>query len=215
MRRLAIISSWLLLWAAQPACALTSKADALSPRYFNPQLASRMSSAAAAQPFELRLGQVSSASHLDERISYRISAAEVGFYDDRRWTEIPEAFLRRALERELFEERRLTRVVSGLAPVLDVELTSFEEVRANPAKARISLTFSLRDERRSLVERSLELEQPVGEQDRSDAAQVLAQALAVTLARAVQMVGDEVVARLSQAAKADPSAATGAVESAR
>jgi cholesterol transport system auxiliary component len=215
MRRLALVGSCLLLWAAQPACALTSKADAVSPRYFNPQLAPRTKSTAAAQPFELRLGQVSSASHLDERISFRISAAEVGFYDDRRWTEIPEAFVRRALERELFEQRRLTRVVSGVAPVLDVELTSFEEVRGNPAKARISLTFSLRDERRSLVERSLELEQPVREQDGSDAAQVLAQALAVTLARAMETVGDEVVSRLSQAAKAAPSAAAEALENAQ
>lgn len=196
MRRLPSFALLLLL-GQQPGCALTSKAEALSPRYFNPQLAAAERSQAAAQPFELRLGQVSSASHLDERISYRISAAEVGFYEDRRWTEIPEAFLRRALERELFEERRLSRVVSGVAPVLDVELTSLEEVRGNPSKARVTLTFSLRDERRSLLERSVELEQPVSEQAGADPAQRLAQALAVTLARAVQTVGDEVVGRLT------------------
>lgn len=190
----------LILLAAQPGCALTSKAEALSPRYFNPQLVAGPHSRAATQPFELRLGQVSSASHLDERISYRISAAEVGFYEDRRWTEIPEAFLRRALERELFEERRLSRVVSGIAPILDVELTSLEEVRGKPTRARVTLTVSLRDERRSLLERSVELEEPVSEQAGADPAQRLAQALAVTLARAVQTVGAEVVARLSETA---------------
>jgi cholesterol transport system auxiliary component len=199
MRQLASFVVGLLLLGQQPACALTSKAEALSPRYFNPQLAAAAErSQAAAQPFELRLGQVSSASHLDERISYRISAAEVGFYEDRRWTEIPEAFLRRALERELFEERRLSRVVSGVAPVLDVELTALEEVRGNPSKARVTLTFSLRDERRSLLERSVELEQPVSEQAGADPAQRLAQALTMTLARAVQTVGGEVVGRLSE-----------------
>ena len=200
MKRLA----WCLLlalYSLQTSCALTSKAEALSPRYFNPQLAVGPHSRAAARPFELRLGQVSSASHLDERISYRISAAEVGFYDDRRWTEIPEAFLRRALERELFEERRLSRVVSGVAPVLDVELTSLEEVRGKPDKARVTLTFSLRDERRSLLERSVQLEQPVSEQAGADPAQRLAQALAVTLAQAVETVAGEVVARLSEAAE--------------
>jgi cholesterol transport system auxiliary component len=190
----------LLLLGQQPACALTSKADARSPRYFNPQLAAGPHSPAAEHPFELRLGQVSSASHLDERISYRISAAEVGFYEDRRWTEIPEAFLQRALERELFEERRLSRVVSGVVPVLDVELTSLEEVRGSPSKARVTLTFSLRDERRSLLERSIELERPVSEQAGADAAQRLAQALAAALTQAVQTVGDEVVNRLSEAA---------------
>ncbi|HYJ08617.1 MAG TPA: hypothetical protein VEX18_06400, partial [Polyangiaceae bacterium] len=81
----------------QPSCALTSKADAMTPRYFNPQLAAVSRSQAAPRPFELRLGQVSSAAHLDERISFRINASEVGFYDDRRWTELPEAYLRRAL----------------------------------------------------------------------------------------------------------------------
>jgi cholesterol transport system auxiliary component len=195
------------LCGVQMSCALTSKAEALSPRYFNPQLASSGRSEAAAQPFELRLGQVSSASHLDERISYRISAAEVGFYEDRRWTEIPEAFLRRALERELFEERRLSRVVSGVAPVLDVELTSLEEVRGNPSRARVTLTVSLRDERRSLLERSVELEQPVGEQAGADPAQRLAQALAVTLARAVETVADEVVGKLGEAAAAEKTLA--------
>jgi cholesterol transport system auxiliary component len=200
MRSLLGLLSGVVLLGLQPACALTSKAEALSPRYFNPQLAAGPHSRAAAQPFELRLGQVSSASHLDERISYRISAAEVGFYEDRRWTEIPEAFLRRALERELFEERRLSRVVSGIAPVLDVELTSLEEVRGNPSRARVTLTVSLRDERRSLLERSVELEEPVSEQAGADPAQRLALTLAVTLARAVQTVGEEVVARLNEAA---------------
>jgi cholesterol transport system auxiliary component len=192
----------LLLLGSQPGCALTSKAEALSPRYFNPQLAAEPHSRAAAQPFELRLGQVSSASHLDERIPYRISAAEVGFYEDRRWTEIPEAFLRRALERELFEERRLTRVVSGVAPVLDVELTALEEVRGNPNRARVTLTVSLRDERRALLQRSVELERPVSEQAGTDPAQRLALTLAVTLAQAVQTVGGEVVANLSDAGAA-------------
>ncbi|MDF3064556.1 MAG: uncharacterized protein K0R38_157 [Polyangiaceae bacterium] len=201
----------LLLWgvlccALQASCALTSKADALSPRYFNPQSVGGVRSEAAPQPFELRLGQVSSASHLDERISYRISAAEVGFYDDRRWTEVPEAFLRRALERELFEQRRLTRVVAGAAPVLDVELTAFEEVRQRPEKVRVTLTFGLRDERRSLLQRSLELEAPL-QSGTEDEAQRVAQTLATTLALAVRTIGAEVVQRLAEPAPgASPAA---------
>lgn len=192
--------------ALQPSCALTSKGEALSPRYFNPQAVSPARSAPAAEPFELRLGQVASASHLDERISYRVSAAEVGFYDDRRWTELPEAYLRRALERELFEERRLTRIVTGAAPVLDVELTAFEELRQQPPKVRVALTYSLRDERRSLLERSIELEAPV-ESGSGDEAQRVAQTLASTLAQAVRTVGTEVGQRLPDAPSATPTPA--------
>jgi cholesterol transport system auxiliary component len=198
----------LLVCTAQPSCALTSKSDAMSPRYFNPRLSQGAASPVAPSPFELRLGQVSSASHLDERISYRVSAAEVGFYDDRRWTEIPEAFIRRALERELFEQRKLSRVVSGVAPVLDVELTSFEEVRGTPRKARVTLAFSLRDERRSLLERSLELEQTIGEGSGGDAAQRLAHTLSTTLTLAVQTIGSEVVARLGEEARPAPPTTT-------
>ena len=190
----------LLACLGQPACALTSKADALSPRYFNPQLGGGVRSEPAAQAFELRLGQVSSAANLDERIAYRISAAEVGYYEDRRWTELPEAYLRRALEKELFENRKLTRVVTGTGPILDVELTAFEELRQTPTKVRVVLTFSLRDDRRSFLEHSLELEQPLAEQSGADSAQRVAQALAATLRQAVQTVAGAVVARLSQEA---------------
>ncbi len=188
-----------------PGCALTSKADALSPRYFNPQVPSSARSPAAAESLELKLGQVSSAANLDERMAYRISSTEVGFYDDRRWTELPEAYLRRALERDLFEQRRLKRVVSGIAPVLDVELTAFEELRQQPPKVRVSLTFSLRDERHSRLERSLTLEQPAS--GGSDPAQNVAQALATTLSQAVRTLGDEVVRDLVQPASPDTAPA--------
>ena len=110
-------------------CALTSKADVVSPRYFSPEPAAGTRSPKATDKLELRLGQVSSASHLDERIAYRVGGAEMGFYDDRRWTENPEAYLRRALERDLFEERGLSRIVTGGTPILDIELTAFEELR--------------------------------------------------------------------------------------
>jgi cholesterol transport system auxiliary component len=178
------------------SCALTSKADALSPRYFSPEPTRAVRSDKAAQPYELRLGQVSSASHLDERIAYRVGGSEMGFYDDRRWTESPEAYLRRALERDLFEERGLSRVVTGDAPTLDVELTAFEELRGTPAKARVTLAFSLRDERHSVLERTLDLEQPIVERAGADAAERLAETLTATLDAAVRQAGQEVVEKL-------------------
>jgi len=189
-------------------CALTSKADAISPRYFSPQPQSALHSTKAVNAFELRLGAVTSAAHLDDRMAYRIGRSEMGFYDDQRWTENPEAYLRRALERDLFEERGLSRIVSGTAPILDVELTAFEELRGKPARVRVTLGFVLRDDRRSFAERTLDLERPVVQQDGSDPAQALAETLTATLSDAVRQLGDEVVAKLAANQAVQASART-------
>lgn len=198
------VSNLVLKWCGALAlsgllfsCALTSKGEALSPRYFSPQPVSVAKSPKAGRAFEMRLGQVSSASHLDERIAYRVGGSEMGFYEDRRWTEIPEAYLRRALEREFFEQRGLSRLVTGYGPTLDVELTAFEELRKKPLKARVTLAFSLRDERHSLVERTLDIERPVRELAGADPAQSLAETMTAALDDAVRELGSEVVQALS------------------
>jgi len=191
----------LLTWGSG-GCALTSKADAISPRYFSPQAQRSTSSPKAATAYELRLGAVTSAAHLDDRIAYRVGRSEMGFYEDQRWTENPEAYLRRALERDLFEERGLARIVTGTAPILDVELTAFEELRGKPTRARVTLTFMLRDDRRSFAGRTLELERTVTTQAGSDAAEQLAGTLSDALDAAVRELGDEVVAKLAAAPRA-------------
>jgi hypothetical protein len=89
--------------------------------------------------------------------------------------------------------------------VLDVELTAFEELRQNPPKVRVALTFSLRDERRSLLERSLVLEESPRAAGGSEPSAVIAQALTDTLAQAVLQAGDEIVASLARATPAAPS----------
>ena len=84
------------------ACALTSKADLVETRYFSPE---RVKPAAETTPrtaasrgtLELRLGRVSSGPSLRERIAYRDAAYELGYYDDLRWTERPETYVRRGL----------------------------------------------------------------------------------------------------------------------
>ena len=185
------------------SCALTSKADPLSPRYFTPTSALG-SQAPAREPssvHELRLGQVDSAAHLEERIAYRVSDTELGYYEDRRWTEPPEQYLRRALEGELFEERGLRRVISGSAPTLDVELVSFEELRHGPPRARLALRFSLRDERRSLLERALVVERPLGATKPGDNGPELAAAMARVLDQAVADVAEQIIRELETAAR--------------
>lgn len=179
-------------------CALTSKADAVSPRFFSPDQAvpAKKLPETDGAPLELRLGEVDSASYLEERISYRLHGSELAYYEDRLWTEAPERYLRRALERELFEHRGIRRVVSGAGATLVVELTAFEELRGPPAAVRLALSYTLYDNGQSSLERSLVVERPLAADTLPDRAQQVATALALCLTAAVSEVSDEVVRNL-------------------
>src|SRR5687768_6369916 len=113
------------LCALLGGCALTSKSEPWTSRYFTPEAAGGSESPADpadAGGARLRLGRVSAGKHLRERIAFRRSEHELGYYDDRRWTEQPDVYLRRALSAALFEERGIHRVVSSGSPTLEVEL---------------------------------------------------------------------------------------------
>jgi ABC-type uncharacterized transport system auxiliary subunit len=189
-------------------CALMSKGEALSPRFFSPTLeAAPEPSAPESAPLELRVGRIEPASHLEERIAYRVSATELAYYEERRWTEPPEQFVRRALESELFERRGFRRVVSGAAPTLDVEVLSFEELRMGTPRARLSLLITLRDERRVLFERTLSVEAPLAG---SDPGPALAEAMAEALSDATRRVAEQVGTELERQALARDGHAPGA-----
>jgi ABC-type uncharacterized transport system auxiliary subunit len=211
--------------ASSSACALMSKGDALSPRYFSPHLEAPAGAAQReAQPLDLRIGRIDPAAHVEERIAYRVSDTELAYYDDRRWTEPPEEFVRRALEQELFERRGFQRVISGAAPTLDVEVLSFEELREGEPRARLTLAVTLRDERRALLERTVSVDVPLAgaggsgkrrensddkSGDEAGAGPALAEAMAGALAQATREVADQVSSQLhdaagSVAARAEP-----------
>jgi ABC-type uncharacterized transport system auxiliary subunit len=191
---------WLALLAlcTCPACALTSKAEPLTPRYFSPEQQNAAAPPApASASVELRLGEVAAAAHLEERIAYRPSDGELGYHESWRWTEPPQAYLRRALARELFERRGLVRVVSGNAPTLNVELISFEELRDGAARARVEIAIVLRGERLALLERTVRKEVPLPPGS-SDEPLRLTRALSRALESAVSEVADLVSARLAE-----------------
>jgi len=185
----------LLLAVAYGGCALTSKADAQSPRFFS--LEARAAAPELPEPegapLELRLGQVDAAAYLEERI-------ELAYYDDRRWTEAPEQYVRRALERELFERRHVRRVVSGAGATLDVELTAFEELRGPPARVRLALSYTLHDARQSSLERSLVIERPLSTAGETDRMQQVAAALTIALEAAVSRIGEDISSEIARPA---------------
>jgi cholesterol transport system auxiliary component len=194
------VAALLLVALAAQGCALTSKGEPLVPRYFSPTLPPAPDAAPSTEsPVELRLGRVEPAAHLEERIAYRVGEIELGYFDDRRWTEPPEQLVRRALERELFESQAFRRVISGSAPTLDVAVLSFEELRQEPRRARLSLLVTLHDERRALLERSFTFEAPLAAGASSDEGRALAQAMAVALGHVTREVAERVSAELQRA----------------
>jgi cholesterol transport system auxiliary component len=188
-------------------CALTSKSEPMVPRYFSPERPAdvdRPSVKPTASPpvAELRLGHVSSASHLEERLVYRDSDYELGYYQERRWTEAPEQYLKRRIARVLFEERGIHQVVGGAAATLELELVAFEEIRAPKHLARVQVIIRLHDQRAVRWEETLTVDQPVPESRAGDAAGAAVEALGVALHAVVDRIADRVVTELAAVAAA-------------
>lgn len=146
-------------------CALTSKADALVPRFYEPELPERTTpvAASAGARGEVRIGRISAASHLRDRRVIKKGDSELEFDDGKRWTERPDAYLRRALAQALYEEEGIKHAVSGVAPVLDCELLHFEEIHESgrPQKVRIGLVYALHDDRTVLVGETFTVSVPI------------------------------------------------------
>jgi cholesterol transport system auxiliary component len=164
------------------------------PRYFSLEpAAEQRASAAAPTNLQLRLGPVTSGSEIRQNLVVRNAAQELSYSEERRWTEKPEAYLRRALSQELFERRGVRRVVSGPSLSMEVELVSFEEVkRKNGSAARVAATLILHDERVVRVEKTLSLEVPVERTSAPDHSDETVRALGVALTRIVSRIADEV-----------------------
>jgi cholesterol transport system auxiliary component len=198
-------------------CALTDKNSPIVPRYFSPERpvdGARSTPRAAGAVGELRMGHIGSAANLDERLVYRDSAYEVGYYSERRWTEAPEEYLKRQLAGALFEERSLRRVVGGPAPTLEVDLVAFEEVRVPTRLARVQVNVRLHDQHLVRWEQTLTVEQPEIVARGGDHADEMVQALGVALRAVVERIADRVVTELA-AVPAPAGAATAAKSGSR
>jgi ABC-type uncharacterized transport system auxiliary subunit len=196
------------------ACALMSKSEPLRPRYFTPNQAGNHASASAprgppaldgSRP-SLRLGRVTAGDHLRERIAFRTSDHELAFHEDLRWTERPEVYLRLALNEALFESGRLTHVISGDAPTLDVELIAFEELLGPKRLVRLQARFMLHDGRTVRVEESLYLEAKVSGEPNDETRAASVRAFSEVLNQAVMRIADQVTTALRAAEPSAPEA---------
>ncbi len=192
-------------------CSLTSKADPLEPRYFTPERVEPTSGAEQAHagaaliaspggaPLALRIGRIDSAEYLREYMTFRDSELEVGFYEERRWTERPEAYARRAIEHALFEQRGVTRSVGGLAPQLSVELLAFDEIRKPKPGVLVQIKVLLLQGGAARLEETFVVEQPIDDDPAKDRPALVAQGLSQALDHVVQQLADRVMAALREA----------------
>ncbi|MBN1653303.1 MAG: membrane integrity-associated transporter subunit PqiC [Deltaproteobacteria bacterium] len=201
--RLAIRVAFALAYISVSGCALLSKNEPLAPRYFTlsdtPDGAHATPRAVGATDWSalaLRLGRVSAGAQSRERILYRSGDHEVAYYNDRRWAERPEVYLRRALMRTLFEERGLQRVISGAAPVLQAELITFEEIRGDKPRARMQVLITLDDGRTTRLTEIISVERPVQQSSGDQQANAVARAFGEALRAGVEMIADHVTAKL-------------------
>jgi len=193
----------LLLLACSSGCALTSKADALSIRWYTPEnTTARLTSSGsqdgviADNALQVQLGRVRSGGNLREKIAYRDSAYEQSYYEDKRWTERPELFVRRELERTMFEEHGFKRALAAQAPAVEVEVVAFEEVIGPAHAARVQLKVVVHDDKDSLLEKTYTVERPVAADANGFAGVVQAMALAL------DAVAEEITADTARVVKA-------------
>lgn len=191
------------LLMAFSGCALLSKGEVGTRRFYTlDQHAPVARAKGEALGAELRLGRVTAGACGSELMMVRQSPFEVSFDEERRWTQRPEVSLRRTLSRVLFEELGLRSVLGGAGPVLDVELLEFEEVRAPAHVGRVTIAWTLGDERVVWAQRTLSVERPISRADAEGEA--IAQAISGALQEAVETIGPQVrteLARRSTAAR--------------
>lgn len=208
------------LSASLLGCAFFTKSDPVVLRYFTPEAigarpdppdAVRLAAKPANGPtgLELRMGRINSASYVKDRIAFRDKSYEIGYYEELRWTEKPEAYLRRALARALFEEQGIHQIISGSGTTMDVDLDAFEELRSPRHAARMQVTWALRDDQRVQFQETFVIERPLPPGGPSGP-EAIAAAMAQAFDASVERVVTGVMAALSKATASAPPVAAGA-----
>ncbi len=185
--------------ALASGCSLLSRGAPLGPHYYDPEPPLGVVATAGPPACTLELGDVDANDDLGQSIAFRRSQYEVGYYETRRWTESPENYLRRALVRALFDERRCRRALSGDGPTLDARLLAFDELKGPPRRARVQVRVALRDAGVVISEATFDATRPLGAGEGDAAFDEFAAAISEAL--------EEVVARVVELVSSTPAAA--------
>jgi cholesterol transport system auxiliary component len=158
--------------------------------------------AATPSALELRLGRVNAKADVGNKIARRESTYEVVYYEGRFWTEKPDAYVRRALLRAIFDDRGVRQVLSGAATTLEVDVLAFEEVVKPAHVGRVTLAYSLYDDRTVLLSRTVTCERPIADASGDAAAEAVVEAVTGAMGAAVDAVAIATTAELRAEAAA-------------
>ena len=144
----------------------------------------------------IRLRGVRSEPFLRERIVWRVSELEYGLYGQRRWIDLPEHYVERALRTRL----RATsgpRLTDDLrAPTLHVRVLAFDDRLAPAHTANVALAVTLEDrEHGRFLERTFNARVGIDDGDPASMAEAMGQALDDAVAQVADAVRVSVRAR--------------------
>jgi ABC-type uncharacterized transport system auxiliary subunit len=169
---------------------------AAPPRFFDPLLPPSTATPQPVGPFVVRLRKVEATSTLKERIQWRKSDVETGFYESERWATEPAYVLWTALRKELYEVRGLRSGGPRAPYVLDVELSAFEEVLLPEHRVRVRVSVVLAtQEETALRVQTYDALRPV----ESESAEAMARAMGLALRDVIDALAAGVLESLGDA----------------
>ena len=165
-----------------------SPRETLSIQYFAVD-APAVVAATDGAPFDLRLRRITCGDHLRERFVWA-RAGEYGFDETRRWTQMPIAFVQRALEGALFDSGAAQRQEGVGALTLDVRVEAFERtLDAAGDQARIVLHVAVANAvGRGKLSRAYEALEPIDGTSGTAIAAAFSRALSDVVAAVTQAV---------------------------
>lgn len=173
------------------ACALLVVASGCSnllgerpapPRFFAPVVAAPPSRVTAASP-GVRMRPVRAPLHLREAMAWRRADAELGVYEQRRWTELPASYVERTLGDALAAEGVAVVDATGV-PVLGVEVLAFEEALAPIHEAVVGFEVTVERAGKTILHRRVTAREPIADDDPANAARAMGKALDEATAQA-------------------------------
>ncbi len=182
--------------------------DAAEPRFFRLDVAAPPAAATseaigaapspapyAANLHSLHLRSVTGAPFLRERIVWRSSPVEYHFYEQRRWLELPAAYVERSLVSSLRATGAVILSDDGTAPALTAEVDAFDEVRSPAHVAQVSVHVVLRgSDRRPLLDQAFTVDEPIVDDDPLTMTRAMGHAVGETSSRIATAVAASLVA---------------------
>jgi uncharacterized lipoprotein YmbA len=160
-------------------------APRLEAHYYDPHPSDVAGDPATATTRPVRLGHVTAAPYLRDRIVWRIADTELFFDEENRWAAPPERMVEEALRRDLDPRNGFPRSDAAGTATLDVHVAAFE-VERGKGDVYVRLEATLASPDGSLRRGTCEARQVATVSDNRS----IATAMGIALAEAIRRLGD-------------------------